>query len=104
MNDQMWLPKIDMEKCLFCGHCIRTCPTGTLVRGRQRYRVMVGGKLGRHPRLASEIPGLFSENETRQLIDHIMDFYMAHNNRGERFGEIIERVGLQEFLKTVVKL
>jgi anaerobic sulfite reductase subunit C len=103
MNDQMWLPKIDMEKCLFCGHCIRTCPTGTLVRGKQRYRVMVGGKLGRHPRLASEIPGLFSENETAQLIDHILDFYMANNKRGERFGEIIERVGLQEFLKTIVE-
>jgi len=97
ITEDMIRPEINLQTCLYCGHCARACPTGTIVRGQEGYRVMVGGKLGRHPRLASEIPGFFSKEKTLELIDNILDFYMKHNQRGERFGEIVERLGIQNF-------
>ncbi len=96
MTPEMSVPKIDFDRCLFCGHCIRACPTETLVRGREGFRIMIGGKLGRRPRLASEIPRIFSKEETFRLIDLTLDFYFEQNTKGERFGEILERVGIQE--------
>ncbi|MGC8605704.1 MAG: 4Fe-4S dicluster domain-containing protein, partial [Desulfomonilaceae bacterium] len=96
MTEEMARPEIDLDHCLFCGQCIKACPTETLVSGEQGYRVMVGGKLGRRPRLASEIPGVFSKEQTFPLIDQVLDFYFKHSASGERFGEILERVGLQQ--------
>ncbi len=96
ITEEMSRPEINMDKCLFCGHCIRACPTETLVRGKEGYRILIGGKLGRRPRLASEVPGVFSKEKTLQLVDHILDFYIKHNTKGERFGEILERVGVEE--------
>jgi len=29
-NEQMWLPRIDPIRCMGCGDCIATCPTGAL--------------------------------------------------------------------------
>jgi len=50
---------IDDAACLSCGQCIRVCPTGTLKESAAGYRVLLGGKLGRHPRLATMVaPGL----------------------------------------------
>ena len=54
-------PQIDFAACLQCGKCMQVCPTGTLEEGRKGYRVQLGGKLGRHPRLAREMPGIYSE-------------------------------------------
>ncbi|MGC8660255.1 MAG: 4Fe-4S binding protein [Desulfomonilaceae bacterium] len=96
MAPDMSRPRIDFDRCLFCGHCIRACPTETLVRGTEGFRIMIGGKLGRRPRLASELPGIFSRESTFRLIDLILDFYFEQNTKGERFGEILERVGTQE--------
>ena len=37
-------PSIDAEKCLLCGQCVRVCESGTLVKGRDGYRLLLGGK------------------------------------------------------------
>ena len=42
-------PRIDSDKCVWCGQCIDVCPTGTLEEDAAGYRLLVGGKLGRHP-------------------------------------------------------
>jgi dissimilatory sulfite reductase (desulfoviridin) alpha/beta subunit len=51
----------------------------------------VGGKLGRHPRLAEELPGIYGPEEALDIIEKCLDFYQSHCLKGERFGEILER-------------
>ena len=86
-------PVIEPSKCLFCAQCARVCPTGTLKEGKRGYRILVGGKLGRHPRLARELPGIHSPGETLKIVERCTDVFQARSVSGERFGEILMRTG-----------
>jgi dissimilatory sulfite reductase (desulfoviridin) alpha/beta subunit len=89
---------IDDAACLSCGQCIRVCPTGTLKESAAGYRVLLGGKLGRHPRLATELPGIHSLEEIPGVLDQCLDHYQSHCQKGERFGEILEQTGWDTIL------
>jgi anaerobic sulfite reductase subunit C len=81
-------PKIQIDRCLYCGKCIEVCPTGTLGAGARGYRVLLAGKLGRHPKLARELPGVFSEEAVLSIVKDCLSFYRLHSKGGERFAEI----------------
>jgi anaerobic sulfite reductase subunit C len=91
-------PVIDWGKCVSCGQCIAACPTQTLQEEERGFRVQVGGKLGRHPRLAEELPGVYSPEETLKIIGRCLDHYQKHCQHGERFGEVLERTEIKELL------
>ena len=86
-------PAVDFSKCLACGQCISACPTGTLQEEKKGFRILVGGKLGRHPRLAEELPGIHACEETLQIVNRCLDHYQRACTKGERFGEILEKTG-----------
>jgi dissimilatory sulfite reductase (desulfoviridin) alpha/beta subunit len=83
-------PVIDYDRCIACGQCVAVCPTGTLALGRQGYRVLLGGKLGRHPRLALELPKMHSEDEVAVVLEQCIEFYKRKSEHGERFAELFE--------------
>ena len=89
------VPVVDNSKCLSCSQCIQACPTGTLREGAKGYRILVGGKLGRHPRLASEFTGIHELKATLTVVDSCLDHYRRHCLQGERFGEILEKTPLK---------
>jgi dissimilatory sulfite reductase (desulfoviridin) alpha/beta subunit len=91
-------PVVDWRKCVSCGQCIPACPTRTLQEEGRGFRIQVGGKLGRHPRLAEELPGIHSLDETLEIIDRCLDHYQKYCRQGERFGEILERTGTKELV------
>lgn len=91
-------PEIHGAKCLSCGKCSAVCPTGTLARGKQGYRVQVGGKLGRHPQLGWELPGIFSREDVLRLADAALDFYTTESLQGERFGEVLKGASYEKFM------
>jgi anaerobic sulfite reductase subunit C len=84
------LPAVDMRRCLACGQCISVCPTGTITDGVSGYRVQLGGKLGRHPRLAWELPGIYSTRATLEIVSAAIAIYKAGSRGGERFGEVLK--------------
>ncbi|HMK55843.1 MAG TPA: 4Fe-4S dicluster domain-containing protein [Dissulfurispiraceae bacterium] len=88
-------PVMDYGKCLSCGKCCKACPSGTLVQGERGWRILIGGKLGRHPRLGTELEGIFSREEALAFIEKCIDFYIEHGVGGERFGEVIDSVGIK---------
>jgi dissimilatory sulfite reductase (desulfoviridin) alpha/beta subunit len=96
LPDDADAPLIDPTECLSCGQCIRGCPSGTLREARSGYRILVGGKLGRHPQLARELGGIHSPGRTLEIINRCIDFHMQHNVSGERFGEILNRTGIDK--------
>ncbi len=94
-------PVVDGKKCLSCGKCIAVCPTGTLRAGKSGYRILLGGKLGRHPHLATELPGIFEKEEIPVIIDRCLDYYTTHCAGGERLGEIIEKNGVDKIIQKI---
>ena len=84
-------PEIDFDRCLACGQCLKVCPTGTLAEGEKGYRVLVGGKLGRHPQLGRELPVIHSEDDLLGILDRTLDHYRKYNEKGERLGEVLKQ-------------
>jgi anaerobic sulfite reductase subunit C len=82
-------PIIDAQRCVACGGCIPVCPTGTLAVRVQGYRIQLGGKLGRHPQLARELPGIFDAATILEIVGACIDIYKSASKQGERFGEIL---------------
>ena len=88
-------PLIVEEKCLYCGTCADVCESGALDKGKVGYRIQVGGKLGRHPRLGKELPEIYDPEDALKIIDRCVEYYKRHCHRGERFGEILEKMGVK---------
>jgi len=87
-------PRLSDDRCLYCGACITACPTGTLEEATKGFRVLLGGKLGRHPRLGEEIPGIHGFEDIPEILKRCLDHYLEHCREGERFGVILQRTGL----------
>jgi dissimilatory sulfite reductase (desulfoviridin) alpha/beta subunit len=68
---------------------VRVCPTGATSEGTKGYRVLLGGKLSRHPQFAKELPDIHDEDQILQIIHVCLDFYTQHSKYGERFGRIL---------------
>jgi anaerobic sulfite reductase subunit C len=88
LDDVKERPVIDDHRCVRCGQCIEACPTGTLAVRCSGYRVMLGGKLGRHPRLAEELPGLYSEDEVVDILEASLTLYKKKSKDGKRFAQV----------------
>lgn len=85
-------PDIDTGLCLFCGKCMRACPTTTLDTAKTGYRVLLGGRLGRHPRLGMEVPGILSHDEVLDLVQRCIAFYKANSRGGKRFSHVLTSI------------
>ncbi len=92
-------PEIDWQQCMACGQCIAVCPTGTLSEAISGYRIQLGGKLGRHPQLARELPGIYSASVTLTVVSACIDVYKSGCRRGERFGEVLKEDDFQRLIK-----
>lgn len=88
-----------MDGCIACGKCVDVCPTGTLAAGQTGYRVQLGGKLGRHPRLATELPGIYDEDAVLRIIQDGIDFYKAHSRDGRRLAELLTAADIAAYIK-----
>jgi dissimilatory sulfite reductase (desulfoviridin) alpha/beta subunit len=95
LPDDAGRPIVNQEKCVSCGQCILACSSGTLVERKRGRRILLGGKLGRHPQLARELRDIYSADETMRIVQKCLQHYVENCAEGERFGEILNRTGIQ---------
>ena len=95
-------PRRSSERCILCGNCIQSCPTGAWKTKRMGYAVFVGGKMGRHPVLGEKIADFVDEDMGIEIIEMCLDLYKREGCRRERFCDLIHRVGLDRFKAQVL--
>jgi len=92
LDEKNQIPIIDDHLCLMCSKCINACPTGTLIEKQIGFRVMLGGRLGRHPRLAMEIGEIHSHDQVLEIVKSCLAFYKNNSQTGERFSHLLSSV------------
>lgn len=100
MNDQC-VPVLDASKCINCGECIHCCPTGTWEIGKRGWNAFVGGKWGREPQLGVLFEKLVQDDEVIPLVEALVNVYKKLGKHRERFGAMINRIGLEAFKQEV---
>lgn len=65
--------------------------------------VVAGGSAGYNPRVADIIKDGLNEEEVLELIDNIVEFYKKEAELGEKLSFMIERIGLEEFKRNILK-
>ncbi|ODS34396.1 MAG: putative nitrite and sulphite reductase [Candidatus Scalindua rubra] len=91
---------INYDRCVHCGLCAEVCPTGTIKTEKKCYRVMIGGKLGRHPRFADDLIDFADESEVIRALDVCVDAILAEKKE-KRFGTLVEKIGIEEFKRRI---
>lgn len=87
---------LDPSRCLGCAACARVCSEDALYVVQTGYRVLLGGKLGRHPRLAHEL-GFFTLPEALGILERVLRVLMEQYRPGLRLGDLIEQMGRDKF-------
>ncbi|OHB99603.1 MAG: hypothetical protein A3G70_07890 [Planctomycetes bacterium RIFCSPLOWO2_12_FULL_39_13] len=91
---------IDKEKCVHCGLCAKVCPAGTIKASEKKYRVMIGGKVGRHPRFALDLLPIADETTALKALEVCIHIILS--NKTERhFRTLIEQIGIEEIKKRI---
>ncbi len=88
---------LDTVKCINCSICTSNCPTGSWKVAKSGFILWIGGTMGKIPRLASKLGGLIENSkELYRLIDKAIEYYRANGRKRERFGHMIDRIGLEK--------
>jgi len=85
-------PVINYDHCLMCGKCIKVCSVKTIKEKEKGFRVLLGGRLGRHPMLGMEVSGICSHDEVLSIVQKCLKFYKEKAKNGQRFSHILSSV------------
>ncbi len=84
-------PEIISDKCVQCGSCVSACPSGTLISPNNGFRVLIGGRMGRHPGFAAELPGIYNSVDVIEIFKVCYSFYVDLFDSDLRFNDMILR-------------
>lgn len=88
----------DSKKCIGCGDCVYCCPTGAWEKRKEGYVIFVGGRMGKFPKLGVKVFDFVeSREQVMDIIKKTLDFYKKEGTKGERFGQLLDRVGTDEY-------
>ena len=87
------LAMLQTQRCVGCGMCIEACPQKAIESGEVRFRILVGGTMGRHPRWAQEL-GVVDGSHVAGEVDRFLNAITRRAEEGEKIASVVERIGL----------
>lgn len=93
-------PKFLPEKCLYCGDCIKVCPSEAWQAAKRGYAVYAGGKWGRKPMVGTLIATFLPAAKVVPMIREILAWYRdeAEGMGRTRLGEVLLKKGTESLL------
>jgi len=91
---------IDPDACNHCGRCIGKCPFGAVEQETVGYRIYVGGRWGKKVARGKALDRIFTdEAEVLSMVEKCILLFRDKGVAGERFGDTIARLGMDEVQK-----
>ncbi len=94
------------DKCVYCCKCIDACTEGLLTIEETGFRVLIGGKEGSTVRFGTKYADFAGDFEVLEIIERALSSYQemagfrpGSSKKKERLGEVLERLGLERFMK-----
>lgn len=84
-------PEFDVTLCQGCVRCRTACPSSCITLSRPGVRVLLGGKLGRHPRFAEMAAETTEISTVIELLDRVIGSYIERAETEERFADFLLR-------------
>ena len=63
---------------------------------------MLEGKAGRQPRHGTKLLELADEEQLFSILEKTFEYYRKEGLDGERFGELLERLGIEKYREEVL--
>jgi dissimilatory sulfite reductase (desulfoviridin) alpha/beta subunit len=95
-------PAYRKENCFFECDCLRVCPVNAWKLKRVGFAVYIGGKVGRFPKFGIRIADFIEEKEIPRIIKNTLSCYNRIAQKGERFGEALERYDIDEMRREII--
>ncbi len=90
------------NKCIGCGDCVYSCPTNAWQKRQEGYTIFVGGKMGKFPNLGEKVFDFVdTKEEVLEIIKKTLEFYKKYGKKGERFGNTLDRTGIDKYKEQV---
>lgn len=92
----------DDKTCNNCGRCVKVCPFHAIdcVDG---YKIYIGGRWGKRVAQGKTLSVLLhSEEGVVKMVEKAILFFKANGNKGERFADVIARIGFEETEKMLL--
>jgi anaerobic sulfite reductase subunit C len=94
---------LDLDRCVLCGMCIKSCPY-SLIRSEDRhYLVLVGGMSGRHPKVGRELVRVDSPEKVVEVVDRVVYWIYRTARENRLLGEQLEEMGFDAFKARIEK-
>ncbi len=92
---------VDENRCVYCGRCVRNCPINAW-RGESGFVISFGGLYGNRIAVGKNfLPIIFDEEKLYQIVDAALKFFADNAKSGERFRNMLDRVGWEEFIDKI---
>jgi dissimilatory sulfite reductase (desulfoviridin) alpha/beta subunit len=84
---------VNPKRCLGCGKCVTACRHLALLSYPVRFRIIVGGRLGRRPRIGQELGEKLDAAAVPALVKRCLEAYSQNAIPGKRFSDIVSPMG-----------
>lgn len=95
---------IELNKglCNNCGRCLGKCAFKVTDNSIDMFKIYIGGKWGKVVRMGSTVNKLFTMEEALDVVEKAILLFKSKGISGERFGETIDRIGIEKAEKMLV--
>ncbi|MBK5275928.1 MAG: 4Fe-4S dicluster domain-containing protein [Desulfuromonadales bacterium] len=93
-------PVFSNDPCIWCGDCVKVCPTGAWSEKRRGYTARIGGKWGRNPLVGTLFATFLPEGQVVPFISSVLEWYKskAEGKGRVRLGDTIIAEGPDSLL------